>query len=329
MNIRQMILSIPGAGFGKDLIADTNKMEDMLLSCCSDAGRHKEDLERIISAGGKRLRPMLAWVCWHLSGEKMPILPLMCMLELMHTSSLIHDDYVDQAELRRGVETISHKSGGLAAHECGDFLLAKAMEFLETYRGTGINEALSVVAQEMCLGELDQRAGLFVIRGLETETYYRQIRRKTALLMSESCRCGAVAGGASEEDAETLRQFGETLGMAFQIRDDLLDLGADPNAGKAPFTDLKDGVMTLPVILAQKKAPDLLSELLEQRNKTEEELAFIQREIQKTGAFRSAAEEQKKRAGEAARAIAALPDSPEKKALLLLVHQISEVSTGA
>ena len=179
MDVKKEIIPVLGTKTGKQLIADTEEMERILLSVCDDAGRHRDDLRRIVGAGGKRLRPMLAWVCWHMTGRKTEIVPLMCMLELMHTSSLIHDDFVDNAPERRGVETISHAHGGTAAHECGDFLLAKAMEFLETYRGTGINEALSVVAQEMAFGELDQRAGLYRIRDLQTEQYLLRIKRKT------------------------------------------------------------------------------------------------------------------------------------------------------
>ena len=119
----------------------------------------------------------------------------MCMLELMHTASLIHDDVVDDAPLRRGVETIHQTSGRHAAVQSGDFLLARAMEYLHLYRGTGINEALADISLQMCLGEFQQMEHLFHIKAQTQEIYFEQIRRKTAYLLATSCYTGAIAGG--------------------------------------------------------------------------------------------------------------------------------------
>jgi heptaprenyl diphosphate synthase len=136
--------------------------EKELLRICGAAGaeRMRGDLGRIVGAGGKRLRPALAYLCRRADaarGEALRALPLLCMLERMHSGSLRHDDVVDDAAKRRGVASVNASSGVRTAVQSGDFLLAKAMEKLDCYRGTGINEMLAAVSAEMCRGELLQQ----------------------------------------------------------------------------------------------------------------------------------------------------------------------------
>lgn len=320
MKLRTILSAPPGAPFADELLAAADEMERTLIGQCAGAGPYRAALEDLTRAGGKRLRPMLAWVCWHAAGGKMPIVPLMCMLETMHTASLIHDDFVDGALLRRGAATVNARFGGVAAMQSGDYLLARAMERLVTYRGTGINEALSAVAQEMCLGEIDQRADLFCPENVDIPRYFARIRRKTGLLMAESCRAGAVAGGADEETAEALRAYGEQLGLAFQLRDDLLDF--DPAGdGKAPLADLRSGVISMPLLLL----PDGARRLLKKREKTPGELAFLAGEARRSGALRKTAEALKQSCAAACSALDALPPCAEISALRTLAQTLSEV----
>lgn len=322
MNICSLLSGGPAASFAPELLAALERLERELPEMCAGAMELEAPLRCAVTSGGKRLRPLLAFTCWRLAGEKMPIMPLMLMLETMHTSSLIHDDLVDRAALRRGQPTIYASRGGLDALRAGDFLLARAMEKLVFYRGTGINEALSAVAQEMCLGEIEQRAGLFRLSGTAEADYYRRIGRKTALLMAESCRSGAVAGGADGVIAAALREYGFELGLAFQLRDDLLDYSA--GTGKSPMQDLRSGVVTLPLIYAA-QADGEASALAEKREKQPEDIRRIMKSIKSTGAFSRTEAELKKHGGLAEAALAALPASAERDSLVLLAQTISEV----
>lgn len=306
--------------FSSSLASDLDAMERDLRDICSEGGMLAEGLTRINSSGGKRLRPLLARICWSIgTGAKRSIVPLMTMLELMHTASLIHDDIVDDAAQRRGTETISHREGRQQALRSGDYLLSRAMERLKLYRGTGINEHLSYVAQEMCLGELDQNAGLFRARDMTEDVYFSRIRRKTALLMAAACRCGAIAGGGDEKTISALTDYGEAIGMAFQIRDDILDWQKSAETGKAPLQDLRSGVITLPAIYAMEQCP-MLAEMLEGSDaETDAVMMYVE------GAFPKAVITLEEMGCQVAEAVGPLPESDGKRALVLLAKMISEV----
>ncbi len=325
MNICKMIMQGPSAPFAKLMRADLGKMERNMLALCHGAGHLESCLARIISAGGKRLRPLLAWTSWHMSGGEMPIVPLMTMLELMHTTSLIHDDLVDGAETRRGVATIGATNGTLAAIGGGDYLLACAMDYLELYRGTGINEALSEVSQEMCLGELDQHSGLFSTKNSGEDDYFLRIKRKTALLMAECCRSGAIAGGGKEQLANSLWEYGLHLGLAFQLRDDLMDWDKNAETGKPPLEDLRSGVITLPIIYALRSGDAELKRVVEKRIKTPEDLDLVIDRVGNSGAMGQTYEMLKWECEAALRALQQLPEGAERDSLSLLVKSIMEV----
>ena len=267
------------------LQGELDKLQDMLLECCRcDLVSVTENLRRLIISGGKRIRPSLAWICWRMGtdmgfrapGEKKEILPLMCMLELMHTASLIHDDVVDQADERRGVITIHKVSGRCSAVQSGDYLLARAMEYLHLYKGTGINEALADISMEMCLGEFQQMEHLFDLEACTVDAYYLQIRRKTAYLIAASCYCGALAGGMTDEDARILQEYGEQIGTAFQLKDDILDYQSSLETGKPEGQDIRRGIFTLPFLLALQEEDDKeIRELAEKRDRTEEEIRIL------------------------------------------------------
>ena len=325
MNICKMIMQGPSATFANQLRADLNKMERNMLAICPKAGKLDTGLGKVISAGGKRLRPLLAWTCWHMAGGEMPIVPLMTMLELMHTTSLIHDDYVDGAETRRGVPTISAADGALAAIRSGDFLLACAMDNLELYRGTGINEALSEVSQEMCLGELDQHAALFSAEKSPEEQILLRIKRKTALLIAESCRTGAIAGGGEKLLSEILWEYGLHLGMAFQLRDDLMDWDSESGSGKPPLKDLLSGVITMPVACTLQYGDMGFKHAVEKKKKSPEDLEYIIEYTRNCGGMNKTYEMLKRECAESVYALQQLPASAERESLLLLAKSITEV----
>jgi geranylgeranyl pyrophosphate synthase len=309
----------------KEMSSALIDMELMLTDFCGSAGELSDGLGRINSSGGKRFRPMLAWICWKIAGKKGPIVPLMCMLELMHTASLIHDDIVDGALLRRGVATINEQAGIQEAIRSGDYLLARAMELLKTYRGTGINEALSRVSELMSIGELRQQLKAFDADGLTEDEYREYVFGKTAAFIAESCRSGAVAGGASSQESRSIWEYGMHLGIAFQMRDDYLDWVEDAGTGKAPLQDLRSGVMTLPVILAANQDGGPLKELLIKKIKTEQEIKSILQMVRNAGALEIAREYLSSECLLAVSALDNTPGSTEKSALTQLAKSISEV----
>ncbi|MDO4572627.1 MAG: polyprenyl synthetase family protein [Clostridia bacterium] len=234
----------------RGLDAALRAMSGELLRLCMEADAPlREGLMRLVSAGGKRLRPSLAYWCWRMAGEaERDVLPLMLMLELMHTASLIHDDIVDGAGTRRGCPALHTLVGERAAVQGADYLLARAMERLGAYRGRGVNECLTAVSIEMCRGELWQREALRGRAEQTEESYFVQIRRKTAGLIEAACRCGVLAASRDGAMAERLAAFGLNLGMAFQLRDDLLDFTGEGLPLKPAGLDGRGGIRTLPAL---------------------------------------------------------------------------------
>lgn len=236
-------------------------LEDQLEKICfSQNEQMKNDLMRVLLAGGKRLRPALSWAAYNLltdtppEGKQYPILPLMVMIELMHSASLIHDDVVDKADVRRNVATINATSGDKMAVKSADFILGRAMELLKVYKGSGIDERLASVSEQMCLGELDQLENLH--KDISEEQYIQQIERKTALFIEAAAACGGMARGLDEEAIRCLEQYGYHIGMAFQIKDDILDEIGGEEFGKQKNQDRKRGLKTLPQIIGLAKSEE-------------------------------------------------------------------------
>jgi len=235
-------------------------LEKQLKTVCStDNVSMREDLERIILSGGKRLRPALCQAAYAL-GENpgYPILPLMVMIELMHTASLIHDDVVDDGQKRRGVATINVTSGNLNAVRAADFILGRAMEILKIYKGSGINERLAGVSEQMCIGELEQLKLLNA--DIDEEVYFDLIEKKTALFIEAAAACGAVAGGCSRDCVRALEKYGYNIGIAFQIKDDILDFTGKEKFGKETGQDKRKGLKTLPAVIGLEKAQKKVEE---------------------------------------------------------------------
>ena len=273
---------LPKMSFDKpsNFIKGKELLEKQLKKICETPNTGmKEDLERVILAGGKRLRPALAQAAYALGdAPKLPILPLMVMIELMHTASLIHDDVVDQGMVRRNVPTINATSGDLKAVRAADFILGRAMELLKIYKGSGINERLAKVSEQMCIGELDQLDTLNT--EFSEEAYFRMIEKKTALFIEAAAYTGAVAGGCSAEVIKAMEVYGYNIGVAFQIKDDILDFAGTEKFGKSIGQDEKKGLATLPKIIGLEEA--------QKRVKAYSEKAISALEIIKNGTSKKA-----------------------------------------
>jgi len=223
----------------------------------------KEALCRILLSGGKRLRPALAWTTYNLTdgNSKYPVLPLMAMIELMHTASLIHDDVVDGGMMRRGVETINKTGGNRFAVRAADFILGRAMELLKIYKGSGINERLAQVSEQMCVGELTQLKLLNT--DIDVVTYKSLIEKKTARFIEAAAACGGIASGMDSDSVHCLELYGYNIGMAFQIKDDILDYTGNEKFGKPRLQDQNKGLKTLPQMIGFQAAETQVREYSE------------------------------------------------------------------
>lgn len=222
------------------------------------AGSHGPQLavhgEATIVAGGKRLRPLLVFLT---AGEAAPaagMLRAAVAVELVHSATLVHDDILDRALLRRGHPTVVATAGRAAATATGDLLFSRAFAELAAGGSTASVAALSAACTALAEGELRQRADAWDL-ALPIERYLQRCELKTAALFEAACRLGALQGGG---DADALGAFGRRIGLAFQLLDDVLDVaGPVERTGKRRGTDLLDGTVTLPLILARRRAPAL------------------------------------------------------------------------
>tara|TARA_B100001250_G_scaffold411710_1_gene440990 strand:+ start:4949 stop:5935 length:987 start_codon:yes stop_codon:yes gene_type:complete len=230
-----------------------------------------EVASHLIPAGGKRLRPafvIAAALCLDPKGDQPERLTDEMVrggvaVELVHLGSLYHDDVMDEAETRRGIEAVNHRWGNLTAILAGDFLLAKASE-LAASLGTEVAELLAATIGHLCEGQVRELQLIYDINRNE-EQYLQAISGKTAELYATSCRIGGIVGGADRAVVDQLTEFGHAYGMAFQVVDDILDLIAtDEELGKPSGNDLKEGVYTLPVI-RMIASGDPIAELLGQQ----------------------------------------------------------------
>ncbi|MGH9024194.1 MAG: polyprenyl synthetase family protein [Acidimicrobiia bacterium] len=205
----------------------------------------------LLAAGGKRLRPALAVAVGELGGEPAPDDVIMgaVAVELVHLGSLYHDDVMDEARTRRNVESVNSKWGNLIAILAGDFLLARASEIAASL-GTEVAALLATTIGRLCEGQVRELSHTFDVSRSEEE-YLASISGKTAALMATACRIGGITAGVDRPGIDALTDFGQRVGMVFQIVDDVLDMVAtDEELGKPAGNDLVEGVYTLPVIRA-------------------------------------------------------------------------------
>jgi len=208
-----------------------------------------EIASHLVLAGGKRLRPMVAIAAAQVSGkaasDEVVLGGVAC--ELVHLGSLYHDDVIDEADTRRGVETVNAKWGNLKAILAGDFLLSRASEIAASL-GTEVAGLLARTIGWLCEGEIEQLRHMFDIHRPE-ESYYLSIRGKTASLYGTAARIGGLVAGLDREIVDALTAWGHAFGMVFQIVDDILDItDTSEQLGKPAGHDMVEGVYTLPVL---------------------------------------------------------------------------------
>ncbi|MBE6032515.1 MAG: polyprenyl synthetase family protein, partial [Clostridiales bacterium] len=233
-------------------------------------------------------------------------------------------DILDDADVRRSLPTVYKKRGRRAAVHSGDYFLTLYASRMPYFFGTDINQALTETSRQMCLGELVQSGLLFDMRKQTEDAYFLQIRRKTALLMSDCCYCGAVISGLPRIWQEALKQFGLYLGMAFQVRDDILDFSDNPSFGKAFGQDLMQGIFTLPLLRAAALTLDRdMIALAEKRDKTPEDLIRLRDWVIQSGGLASAKEVADDLNDRALASLEPLPAGPVKGTLMGLASALA------
>jgi geranylgeranyl pyrophosphate synthase len=225
------------------------EVEDRLREAIAGyGGPLGDDATATLAAGGKRLRPMLVLLCAGAEGGAAAVRAASA-IELVHMATLVHDDVLDEAPLRRGVPTVAATSGRLRALGTGDLLLSRAFALLAEAGDARAVELLADASVSLARGELAQRQDAFDL-GVSEERYLERCRLKTAALFECACLLGF--------DDERLRSFGSEVGLAFQLLDDVLDVSGPPErTGKARGTDLLDGTVTLPLIEAVRREPGI------------------------------------------------------------------------
>jgi octaprenyl-diphosphate synthase len=224
------------------LPARLGKVEDLLREQSGDHGELLgADAAATLAAGGKRLRPLLVLLCAGADGEEEAVRGA-AAIELVHMATLVHDDVLDAAPLRRGLPTVAASSGRERAVAVGDLLFSRAFALLSEHRDGRVVSLLARASVALAEGELAQRQDAFNT-GISEQRYLDRCRLKTATLFECACLMG--------RDVEALGSFGAQIGLAFQLLDDVLDVsGPVERTGKARGTDLLDGTVTLPLIVA-------------------------------------------------------------------------------
>jgi len=246
--------TMTGTDFVVPIRAELDDFEQRLHATVrADLGPVAEAMEQILDAGGKRLRPALVFLSAGLGPKRRidDIYRAAMAIEFIHNATLIHDDLIDGAPTRRGLRTIHETLGPNPAIIIGDYYFAKGANLMSQIGNPDIDAVLSQTVMTICFGEMLQ---LTSQRRYDQslDEYYAKIERKTAVLLAASTFCGAVLGGLEDGQIEASRRFGRLLGMSFQIADDVLDyLATEEEVGKPVGNDLKQGTVTLPLMLAR------------------------------------------------------------------------------
>lgn len=250
------LASVLFAPIVRDLEAVESRLQALALVDCSPL---QGLLERALGTPGKLLRPSLTIACGKVFRESTSSLHAMAVaVECLHTATLIHDDIVDETSERRGAPALHTSSGRAAALLAGDYLFAQAAAVACETNNLRIMRLFSECVMKLCTGQIEEHSqGRDARLWLSREGYYRTIDAKTAALFTLACESGAVLGEASIRESDALRRYGRALGLAFQIIDDILDLVGDESVmGKPAGSDLRQGVVTLPLIYMRDEIPE-------------------------------------------------------------------------
>ncbi|MAN47074.1 MAG: polyprenyl synthetase family protein [Alphaproteobacteria bacterium] len=273
----------------------------------------------IVSAGGKRLRPLITLIAAHAVGKANPAThALAAAVEFIHTATLLHDDVVDESDLRRGKPAAKAIWGNKASILVGDFLFARAFNLLVEANSLDILNRLATASTIIAEGEVRQLAAMQA-GDLPTEDYLAIVEAKTGALFEAAAETGAMSAGGHKY-AHALATYGKNLGLAFQIIDDVLDYGGTTSViGKSVGDDFRECKITLPVIIAKRRGSDedraFWDKAMKPETQEESDLAHAVHLIRATGAAEATVQEAEAYAALAKSALRTLPDTPYREAL--------------
>lgn len=311
---------VPGDAFAESVRKQLDVIETELLAAAeadtpmvTDAARH------IIKAGGKRFRPLLVVLSAQFGPEGAvsddDLVRSALVVELTHVASLYHDDVMDDADLRRGAPSANSRWENTVAILVGDFLFARASDIVADL-GTEFVRLQARTFARLVQGQIAETVG--PAEGDDPLAHYLQVvSDKTASLIATSALFGAKVSGASAEIQAALAAFGEEIGSVFQLSDDIIDITSD-ETGKTPGTDLREGVLTLPILLARQSgdpADARLHALLAADLDSEDDLAEALTLLRRHPAIEQSRDDVRRRAEQARTHLAILPDGPAKAAL--------------
>ncbi|WP_328424756.1 polyprenyl synthetase family protein [Streptomyces sp. NBC_00443] len=323
-------LSVRDQALEADVQAGLAAVEEGLLEATkSEVPFITEAAQHLVRAGGKRFRPLLVMLAAQFGDPYAPgVVPSAVVVELTHLATLYHDDVMDEAEVRRGVDSANTRWGNSVAVLTGDFLFARASHTLADLGP----EAVRVQAEafeRLVTGQILETAGPQDGRD-PVEHYLDVLSGKTGSLVAVSCRFGAMMSGADETVVDVLTQYGERLGVAFQLADDVLDIASDSHeSGKTPGTDLREGIPTLPVLRLRERAERLglaedvaLCELLDSDLTDDARHAEALAALREHPALEQARRDTVRYAEDARAALAPLADIGAKAALMELCDAV-------
>jgi octaprenyl-diphosphate synthase len=281
-------------------------------------------LNYILRRKGKQMRPLLVFLTARLNGEiSEPTYLAATFIELLHTASLVHDDVVDNADERRGALSINALWNSKIAVLVGDYMLSKGMLISVENNRFDMLEIVSEAVKSMSEGELLQlqKSRKF---NLKEEDYFRIIISKTAALISACTACGAKSVTDNPDTIQLMKEFGENIGVAFQIKDDLLDYEGTGLTGKAAGNDLKERKITLPLIFALEQSPPSKKRhilgIVKNRKKTKSEIAEVIKFVSEYGGMDYAEKKMNQYLGKSLAILEAYPDSDVKESLKAFIN---------
>jgi len=268
-------------------------------------------IEHLFSSGGKRIRPALVILVSRLyEAEVKPrTITLAAAVEMLHTASLVHDDLIDGSLLRRGVPTLNASWTPGATVLTGDYLFARAADLSAQIGNAWVMRLFANTLMVICAGELKQQFGDLTAR-LRRDDYYARIYAKTASLFVLATQAAGILAGAPDDHVAALAEYGHNLGMAFQVADDVLDfVGDEAYLGKPVGSDLRQGIITLPMLCYLERHPDdaFIIRLLRQRQESEQDIRQAVEAIRESGAVDCALEEARDFARRSLAALERLP----------------------
>jgi heptaprenyl diphosphate synthase len=312
------------------LIIDMKKVEDLMRSHIQgDYPLVVETSRHLVEAGGKRLRPLLTLISAQFGDPtNYDIIKAAVCCELTHLATLYHDDVMDDAVLRRGVISANKKWNNAVAILTGDYLFSKVSDMLADI-GPEAVKLQAKTFERLVIGQIKETQGKS--EGLsQIDHYMKVVADKTGSLIATSARFGALLSGASPNVVETLTKFGEKIGVAFQVADDLLDIASNETAsGKTPGTDLKEGIPTLVTLFVMAENDPADKDLIDKLNKpiSDEDLPNVISELRKHKALKRVQEYLSKVATEANDLLIDLPAGAAKEALNNLTFALVNRST--